>query len=252
MFFPKLRARAKWVFLFLAIAFAASFVLFGVGTGFGGLQDILLQERQIGGGPSESDARERTEANPRDPQAWRDLSTALQNKGEIEESIQPLSRYVALEPGDVDAKRELAGLYLRRADERRTEAQLAQIALQEEVPGQLFQPPSSSKVGQALGTDPLEEALASRYNEQLNAAFTAMSADYRRAVVVYKQIAKAQPNDAPTQFELAQTAEAASDIPSAIAAYKRFLKLAPEDANASAVRERVKQLEGAQATPAGG
>jgi tetratricopeptide (TPR) repeat protein len=252
MFFPKIRARAKWVFLFLAIAFAASFVLFGVGTGFGGLQDILLQEQAVGDGPSEETARERTERNPRDAQAWRDLSTALLNKGEGDDAIQPLARYVALAPNDVDAKRELAGLYLRRADEQRTEAQIAQIGLQAEVPGQTFQPASSSKIGQALGNDPIEEALSARYNEQLNEAFTAMSTSYTRAVAVYKQIAKAQPNDPAVQFELAQTAEAASDVPTAVAAYKAFLKLAPEDANAEAVRERIKQLEASVAPAPGG
>ena len=251
MFFPKLRARAKWVFLALAIVFAASFVLFGVGTGFGGLQDILLQERAVGGGPDEENARERTRENPRDAQAWRDLATALQNKGEGEASLQPLARYVALAPTDIDAKRELAALYLQRADRHRTEAQIAQIALQSEVPGTTFQPPASSKIGQALGQDPVTEALSSRYNERLNVAFTAMSTAYTRAVSVYKSIAEAQPNDATVQFELAQTAEAASDVQTALAAYKKFLKLAPEDANAEAVRERVKQLE-ATVTPTSG
>ena len=125
MFFPKIRARAKWVVLFLAIAFAASFVLFGVGTGFGGLQDILLQEQAVGGGPSEETARERTEKNPRDAQAWRDLSTALLNKGEGDEAIQPLARYVALEPDDVDAKRDERRVGFQDLDPRRDPADRA-------------------------------------------------------------------------------------------------------------------------------
>ena len=43
MFFPKLRRKAKWVFLLLAIAFAVGFVAFGVGTGVGGtsIGDVL-------------------------------------------------------------------------------------------------------------------------------------------------------------------------------------------------------------------
>ena len=252
MFFPKLRARAKWVFVMLAIVFASSFVLFGVGTGFGGLQDILLQERAVGGGPSVDTARERTQDNPKDAQAWRDLATALQNSGDVEDSVRPLSRYVQLRPNDVDAKRELAGLYLRRADRFRTEAQIAQAQLQDGVPGSIFQPSASSKVGQALGQDPLEEALSTRYNARLNTAFTAMSSAYTKAVAVYKQIAKAQPNDPAVQFELAQTAEAASDVPTAVAAYKKFLVLAPEDANAEAVRQRVKQLQATVAPASGG
>ena len=243
MFFPKLRARAKWVFVFLAIAFAASFVLFGVGTGFGGLQDIILQERAVGGGPSEDDARERIEANPRDAQAWRDLATALQNQGETEESLQPLARYTDLRPNDVEAQRELAGLYIQQANRYRVEAQLAQLRLQTDVPGSTFQPSSSDQLGQALGTDPLTDALSARHNEALTQAFTRLGQAYRNAVVAYKKVATAAPNDAAVQFELAQTAEAASDIPTAIAAYKRFVELAPEDPTTGAVRERIKQLE---------
>ena len=40
-----------------------------------------------------------------------------------------------------------------------------------------------------------------------------------------------------------------SDAKSAIAAYKGFLKLAPDDPTAPAVRQRVKQLEKQQAGP---
>ena len=63
------------------------------------------------------------------------------------------------------------------------------------------------------------------------------------AVTAYKLVAAAQPNDAAIQFELAQTAETASDLPTAIAAYKRFVKLAPEDQSAPAVKERIALLE---------
>jgi tetratricopeptide (TPR) repeat protein len=230
-------------------------VLFGVGTGFGGLQDIILQERVVGGGPSEDDARERIEENPRDAQAWRDLATALQNQGDVGESIAPLARYVELRPNDTDAQRELAGLYLQEADRWRQQAQAAQIGLQTDVPGSTFQPPSSSKVGEALSGDPIVDALSARHNEALNRAFTRMTEAYNKAVIAYQAVAREQPNDASVQFELAQTAEAAGDIPTAINGYKRFIELAPEDAAAEAVRERIKALQAqaaAGSTAAGG
>ena len=56
-------------------------------------------------------------------------------------------------------------------------------------------------------------------------------------MAAYKKVAAAEPNDAAVQFELAQTAEAANQTETAIAAYKRFLKLAPDDQTAEAVRE---------------
>lgn len=252
LFFSRIRNRAKFVFLFLAIAFAASFVLFGVGTGFGGLQDIILQEQAVGGGPSESDARDRIEANPRDAQAYRDLATALQNKGEADESLAPLERYAELRPNDTEAQRELAGLYLQEAERWRRQAQEAQTALQNDVPGATFQPDSSSKVGQALGGDPLVDALSARHNEALNEAFTQMTQAYTKAVVAYQAVAKAHPNDASVQFELAQTAEAAGDIATAVAGYKRFVELAPEDQAVDAVKQRIELLEAQASQGSGG
>ena len=41
MFFPKLRAQAKWVFVFLALVFGFGFVFFGVGSGSSGISDLL-------------------------------------------------------------------------------------------------------------------------------------------------------------------------------------------------------------------
>ena len=229
--------------MLLAIVFASSFVLFGVGTGFGGLQDILLQDRAVGGGPSENDARDEIKAQPNNAQGYRDLATALQNNGKSDESVEPLARYVALKPTDIDAQRELAGLYLRQADVYRTQAIAAQVALQDDVPGSTFQPSSSSKIGQALGSDPITEALSTTHNAVLNAAFTKMSTAYTKAVAAYKVVAKAQPRDPAVQFELAQTAEAANDLTTAITAYKTFLKLAPEDQSAAAVKQHLTELE---------
>lgn len=243
LFFTRLRNRAKWVFVFLAVSFTASFVLFGVGTGFGGLQDILVQNSGVAGGPSEKSARERIATNPKDPQAYRDLATALQNQQKPEESIAPLAKYLELKPSDVDSQRELASLFLQQGGKYRTEAQLAQIGLQNEVPGAVFKPSSTSKIGQALSTDPLTEALSSRYNSALNEAFSKMTTAFTNAVAAYKVVAKAQPNDSAIQFELAQTAEAANDVPTAIAGYKRFVELAPDDQSAPAVREHIKLLE---------
>jgi superkiller protein 3 len=243
LFFSRIRNHAKWVFVFLAVTFASSFVLFGVGTGFGGLQDILLQNNGVAGGPSENDARDRIAANPKDAQAYRDLAMALQNQQKSEESIAPLAKYLELEPSDIDSQRELAALYLQQADQYRTQAQLAQLGLQTDAPGAVFQPPSDSKIGNALASDPITDALSSRHNEALNEAFTKMTHSLTSAVAAYKIVAAARPNDSAIQFELAQTAETANDLPTAIAAYRRFLKLAPEDQSAPAVAERIALLK---------
>lgn len=239
--------------MFLAITFGASFVLFGVGTGFGGLQDIL-QPQGVQNGPSASKARDRIKDNPRDAQAYRELSTALQNDSKLAEAIPPLARYVVLRPGDIDAKRELAGLYLRQGELYRTEASNASVALQQAVPGQLFQPSPTSKIGQALSNDPITSGISSKYNTALNLAYARSQDNYTKAVTVYKQLAKsnAAKRDPSVQFELAQTAELAGDNATAIAAYKRFLKLSPEDPSAAAVKDRVKQLQAQVSLTPGG
>src|ERR671936_494967 len=90
MFFPKLRPRAKWVFLLLAIAFAIGFVAFGVGTGVSGtsigdvLRDII--GKQSAGG-SLDDAREEALAHPQDAEAQLAYANALQTAGQTHEAI---------------------------------------------------------------------------------------------------------------------------------------------------------------------
>ena len=63
------------------------------------------------------------------------------------------------------------------------------------------------------------------------------------AVAAYKKIVKLQPSDPNVQLELAQAAQQAGDTASAIAAYAKFLKLAPDDPNAPIVKQQLKQLK---------
>src|SRR5215212_10648066 len=80
MFFPRLRRSAKWVFLALAIVFAAGFTIFGVGSGsgFGGLSELWNNNNNstTKSSVSEKAARKRIQQNPNDVQAYRDLAEA--------------------------------------------------------------------------------------------------------------------------------------------------------------------------------
>jgi tetratricopeptide (TPR) repeat protein len=228
-------------------------VVFNVGGAgpSGGIGDLL---RDAGGqsGPSVGDARGKIEDNPNDPDGYRELATALQQRGDVDEAIAPLARYVELRPGDVDAQQELAALYLRRADRYRDEAQAVQAEANESFGGQIFNPPETTTLGRALGSDPVTDAISLELQERLTAASTEMQKNYRLAVAVYKRIARASPNDASVQFQLAQTAEAAGDPKAAIAAYKAFLKLSPDDPSASRIRDRIKQLQASASAPTAG
>ncbi len=243
MFFPRLRRQAKWVFVLLALAFAVGFVFFGVGTGSGGLGDVF---QGVGGGSSGSslsDAREAVQKRPNNPKALRDLATALETDGQNDAAIEPLRRYTELRPKEADALRELASLYLRRADTIRTEAIAEQAEAGVAVDGSQFGPPADSRLGRALGSDPILDAVRERETARITAASTRLGAAYGNAVSAYRKLAEASPNDSTVQFELAQAAEAAGDAATAVVAYRAFVKLAPDDPTAPAVRQRIKQLE---------
>jgi tetratricopeptide (TPR) repeat protein len=250
MFFPKLRAHAKWVFVLLAFVFASSFVFLGVGSGSSGLGDLLqgnwsdLFSSSSGSSAQIEKDQKRIEKNPKNYEAYRDLAAAQAADGKFDDAIATLQQLNAVHPKDVDGLTQLAGVYLRKADIARIEAQNAQVQAQVVVSPSTFAPASSTELGKAYQTfsDPVVQAIQTKENEKLSAAYSKMTSAYSQAVTAYKDVAKASPSDPSIQFALAQTAEQAQDTTTAIAAYKRFLKLAPEDPTAPAIRQRLKQL----------
>ena len=222
--------------------FAFSFVVFGVGSDVpGGVADIL-QGRSPGSGADVQGARERTQENPRDPAAWRDLATALQQDGQTMAAIDPLERYVALQPKDTSALSQLASLYLIQAGDLRNQLQDAQTRAALANPGADFALPVDSPFGKALGSNPVTDAVATQSSQQLNDLYTRTTRAYEQAKLKYAQLANLQPDDASIQLQLAEAATNANDVTSAIAAYERFLKLAPDDPSAPVVRQQLKQL----------
>jgi Flp pilus assembly protein TadD len=250
MFFPKLRTHAKWVFVLLAIVFMASFVFLGVGSGSSGLGDLLqgnwsdLFSSNSGSSAQVTKDRKRIDANPKDYAAYKDLASALAADDKLDEAITTLQQLKSLQPKDVDGLSQLAALYLRKADVARTEALAVQAEAATVVSPSTFTP-AAGDLGKAYQSmsGPIVSAVQTKVNEQLSAAYSKVTSAYSLAVTAYQDVAKASPNDPSVQFALAQTAEQASDTKTAIAAYKRFLKLAPEDPTAPAIRQRLKQLK---------
>ena len=243
MFFPRLRRHTKWMFVFLALVFGLGFVLFGIGAGGTGVGDIFRNAGGTSGVPSISDARERTEENPKNAEAWRDLSTAYQTEGQTAQAIDALNRYVDLRPKDDSALRELASLYLSRGRERAQAAQLAQYQASFASGGTDVLPGLSAN-GQPVVSDPIAGAVqASRSAVVQNLSSEAQDA-YAKAVQTYRELAVVLPNDPNVQLELAQAAEQSGDVQTAVAAYEAFLRLAPDDPNAAIVRRQLKQLRG--------
>lgn len=251
MFFPKLRSHAKWVFILLAIVFATSFVFLGVGSGSSGLGDLLNGNfgNLFGSGSGTSSQidkdQKRIDKNPKDFAAYKDMASAQASDGKIDAATATLVKLKAVAPKDVDGLTQLASLYVRKADDARLAAVNAQTEAQGTANPSAFAPAPTSPFGKVFKSfsAPLSTAISTGSSTKFNNAYTKMTAAYSQAVGAYQDVAKVNPNDPSIQFALAQTAEQATDTKTAIAAYKRFLKLAPEDPTAPAIRQRIKQLK---------
>jgi len=236
------------MFLFLALAFGLGFVGFGVGAGGIGIGDVFRGTAGGSGVPSISDAEKRISENPRDARAFRDLATAHQAAANTDEAIEALESFVALRPKNADALRELAGLYLAQASEAQQRAREAQARVSYLAPGASI----ASVVqlgGRPLDADPVSSAVSEHLSRDISVALVDAQEASAKAVDMYRRITVALPNDPNVQLELAQAAEAANDIATAIAAYEAFLKVAPDDPTAVEVRRILKLLR--QSSPTG-
>ena len=241
MFFPRLRRHAKWMFLFLALAFGLGFTLFGVGAGGIGLGDAL-RDGGASGVPSVSDAEQRVLDNPKDAEAFKDLATAHQAEGDVDDAIEAMTSYVALRPKDADGLRELAALYLQQSSEAQERMQIYQYRSTYLAPGAIRD--TIFQLGGApLEPDPITNAVSTEYETAIATASSEMQAASAQAVEQYKKLAKLQPDDPTVQLELAQSAQSAGDVATTVAAYEAFLRLAPDDPTAPEVKRILKQLE---------
>jgi tetratricopeptide (TPR) repeat protein len=244
MFFPKLRRRAKWVFLFLALAFAGGFVFFGVGAGGSGIGDYfsdLFGRNPSVSGPSVEDAQQRVEQNPNDAAAHLALAQALQANGRIDDAIGEYESYTSLKPRDADAMRTLAALYGQKVAEAGRAVDRANAEVQEATLRQQFAP--SSPFAQELTKNKVAESVAALAQERLQAAQTRLQRYARLQTAVYQELTLLVRDDPLLFLQFAQAAETAQDYDSAIAAYKQFLELSPDDPSAEQVRDRIKLLE---------
>jgi tetratricopeptide (TPR) repeat protein len=244
MFFPKLRRRAKWVFLALAIVFAGGFVFFGVGAGGSGIGDYfsdLFGRNPSVAGPSVEDARAKVAKNPNDAAAHLELGRALQAQGRTEEAIGEYERYTSLKPRDSEAMRTLAALYGQKVAEAGRAVDRANAEVQEATLRQQLAP--SSPFAQELTKDKVAESVAALAQERLQDAQAQLQRVARLQTSVYEQLTLLIRDDPLLFLQFAQAAEAAQEYESAIAAYKQFLELAPDDPSAKQVQERINLLK---------
>jgi tetratricopeptide (TPR) repeat protein len=245
MFFPKLRRRARWVFLLLAIAFAIGFVAFGVGTGVGGtsigdvLRDLIGQQNT---GTSIDDARKNALAHPKDANAQFAYANALQAQGRTQEAIAALEAYTSLKPKDTDALRQLANLWGSVANDARQEQQVATAQATEASAASSIAVPDSDFL-----RDVEQNKIATTLAQQANARASAAQARAQSAAAsqqkVYEDLTLLIPDDPSVFLSLGIAAQEANDAESAIAAYQKFLGLAPNDPSAPQVKQQIEFLQ---------
>jgi tetratricopeptide (TPR) repeat protein len=245
MFFPRLRRQAKWVFVFLALVFAVGFVAFGVGSGSTGISDILRGNFFGGGGTSTSSlAKEKQKAiarNPKDISAYLDLAGIYQQNQDETKALATLSKAEQVAPKNFDVLNRIAGIYSGQAELERQNAQNAQIVYFENTVAPPGLDPSST-LGQAITSDPYSDVLKTRANE----AYSKMVSAFTKAEGAYKQLVSAAAGtsqEANAQLQLAGAAQISGDTATAVSAYTRFLKIAPDSPNAPAVRQTLAQLK---------
>jgi tetratricopeptide (TPR) repeat protein len=244
MFFPRLRRQAKWMFVVLALVFGLGYVIFNVGGTIPGtgLGDILQNAGGGSGRPDVGDAEEKVRENPNDPAAKLALADALTQNDRSDEAIPVLDQYLDQRPKDADVVSRLAGLYMTEGARHQQDAAIAQAEVQSANPGSAFAP-AEGLLAQLRTQGEASKALSSDANQRLSQASGEASLAFQQARDLYKRLGELTPDDSSVQFSLASAAEQAGDYDTAIAAYKQFMKLAPDDPNVPAIKRQIQLLE---------
>jgi tetratricopeptide (TPR) repeat protein len=229
----------------MVIVFGAGFVFLGVGSGgldLGSLIRDAFGTKGGGGGTSISAAQKEVSQHPRDPKAYKKLADAFERKGRTDEAITALEQYTTLAPKDATQLEHLGKLEFGQADAAAAEASAAYAEQQSVYAGSTFGPSPTSKLGQALGLDPLAQAVSTKVSTRVQAATTKYSTASSQAVATFQKLAKVQPGQA-SYFELAQAAEHFRNDKVALGAYRSLLKVETDPGTRARIRARIVSLQ---------
>jgi cytochrome c-type biogenesis protein CcmH/NrfG len=253
LFFSRLRRHAKVIYVLLALVFVFSFVLLGVGSGSNGISDALQNFFGSNSGTSIGsqikDKQKAVERHPQDVNLYLDLSGLYQSDNQEAKALATLRKARTVAPKNIDVLTRIASIYGAQAGREGDNYRNILAVYSQNV----TTPPgldTSSQIGQALTSDPYSQALQT----QLNTAYTKVTGAYEKVAGVYKQAAqdaKGTSNEPNALLQWASAAQSANDLGSAITAYQRFLKVAPGNPNAAAVRQTLTQLQASAGQPQG-
>ena len=201
------------------------------------------------------DALAETKSAPDDPQAWLALAEAYVNTGAFTDVPAAAEKAAELAPKDAAVQGAIADVYLALAGAALQEAQ-TEYATAQANSNLAGRPavPLSVIPGQSNGATQFQTAQESISNTVMAAASakvtplqTEATDAYQAAVVAQTIVTELEPTDPAAFFRLGQISSAANDSVVAIAAYKKFVKLAPNDPLTSKVKEEITRLEKAAA-----
>ena len=243
LFFIRMRRSAKPIYLLLAVLFALTFAVLGVGSGQNSGLDQIFNGLFGGGGSSISKAQKKVDKNPRDAAAYRSLATAYEEHGQNAGAEGALQTYLTLKKKDATAWSELGGLEL-------SDAQQAANAYSSAVNQQQLASPSASflptgTLGTAIGQNRIEQIASQNANSSTNVLYQEAAAKFQSALTAYQNVAKLRPNDPNAQFQLATAAQDAGQNATAVAALTRYLVLYPTSPQRAQIEALIKQISGA-------
>ena len=243
LFFNRLRTHAKWVFVLLIVVFGLGFVLLGVGSGGIDLGQLFSGVGGGGSGPSISKQLKATEKNPKDAVAWKALATAYDSKQDYASAAAAWGTFTQLRPKDAEGIQALAQDYGQLQQIQYADLQTAAADVQQAQPS--TGPPGSTPLGRALGSlsNPISQSESTSLNLRYQSAVNAFQQTSSQLLAALQKLAKLQPNEPSVRLQVAQAAETVGDTAAAIAAYRQFVKLAPDDASVPQAKARIKALE---------
>jgi tetratricopeptide (TPR) repeat protein len=245
MFFMRLRRGAKWAFIVLIFAFAFGFLFSGVGGGGGG--DVISQLLGMRGSNATKSAESDVSKHPNRASAWIRLAQVYDGQNKRGDAIKAYEKYLKLKPNESGGfaqlgrlQQEIATLRWNRYQEVQSEMTVASGPL------------TTNPLDTIAGTDYLSTAYKNLLNTQLTNAYGSYLTAARAWESTYKSYARAVPKTnvmqlATVEFQLGQAASSAADYPSAIKAYKNFLRLTPKSPLATQVKKILAELQKANA-----
>lgn len=260
LFNERVKKHGKWIFVLLAVVFAASFVLGGVGGGGIGVVDLLQQggddnNSAVTTGATTSaaldDAEAGVKAEPESAAAWTTLAEAALEQENPTRAREAAQKAQGLVGTDADVAERLASVWLgllSSIQERETELQtqlFAPLERAQQGPDQSVVPLGSIAGEDAFskGVNDVSNAINTRYFARIAPLQEESTEAQESALASYRIIVDARPDDPAAWFQLGRLAEALGETDTAIEAYGKFLEIVPGDPQAPQVQQQLDQLQ---------